>query len=177
MAGLAMAGVAAAAAAAGSVFGGTAKQWRASRALVTFTKIRDGDRVGGVTELRAGLDARQMVPSQAFKQPRAAGQFAATLAPGPVINKTPTWHLTWRLAYSGLSGPAIAAHIHAGTRGRNGYAAFTLCEPCKSPRRGAVALPILADERKQFLKGGYYVEVHTPKNEYGEIRGQILPIH
>src|SRR6266851_3738044 len=60
--------------------------------------------------------------------------------------------LTWKLTYSGLSGPATAAHFHG-------------------PAEGSA---ILTDEQATDLTAGkYYINVHTAANPGGEIRGQV----
>jgi hypothetical protein len=42
----------------------------------------------------------------------------------------------WRLAFSGLSGPATSAYIHKGGRGKRGIAYVFLCSPCLSGAHG-----------------------------------------
>jgi hypothetical protein len=130
-------------------------------------------------KLRATLDARQVVP-QDFKVARARGLFTGTLT-GKM--------LTWRLTYSGLSGPALGAHIHLGKAGAYkwepvlGLCGFLADEPlnCKPGVHGTAVVhdgTFYAISAKHILKaildGGAYVNIHTRKNyNYGEIRGQI----
>ena len=97
----------------------------------------------------------------------AGGRFVATIE-----GKT----MKWTLTYKQLSGPAVAAHLHAGARGVNSpVPVISLCDPsCTSGATGTVEL---TDEQLAKLKaGGYYVNVHTAKNPGGEIRGQVLSV-
>jgi hypothetical protein len=93
----------------------------------------------------------------------ASGTFKATLT-GTTLK--------WTLTYKNLTGPANAAHIHLGARGKNGMALVALCSPCKSPVSGT-ANSVTDDEAALMLKAGAYVNVHTDKNAEGEIRGEI----
>ncbi|TIW91192.1 CHRD domain-containing protein, partial [Mesorhizobium sp.] len=73
--------------------------------------------------------------------------------------------------YSGLSGPAVAAHIHGpADMGANADPVIPL-KKLKSPIKGSATL---TDAQAADLEAGkYYVNVHTAKNKDGEIRGQI----
>ncbi len=75
-------------------------------------------------------------------------------------------------AAAGRTGPAVAAHIHLGAKGKNGIALVALCAPCKSPISGT-ANSVTDDVGALMLKAGAYVNVHTDKNAEGEIRGEI----
>lgn len=112
----------------------------------------------------ARLTAAQEVPKQAVKVTGAKGAFHGTLT-GTTLK--------WRLTFSGLSGPASAAHIHMGAMGKAGGVVVALCGPCESGVRGSSKLTkaLIAAAAKHKL----YVNVHTAKNPNGEIRGQIAP--
>src|SRR4029077_10817248 len=89
---------------------------------------------------------------------------------------TATKQATWRVDYSGLSGPAAAAHIHCGAAaGANAGVAVALGAgpTAASPIQGSGALTDaqLAD----LTAGKCYVNVHTDKNKGGELRGQLAP--
>jgi len=58
-----------------------------------------------------------------------------------------------------------------GKKGKAGGVAVALCGPCKSGQSGTVKIKAATEEALE--KGGAYVNVHTPKNAAGEIRGQI----
>jgi len=113
---------------------------------------------------KATLNAAQVVlPRAKGTKAGAAGTFSATLT-GTTLR--------WKLTYSNLTGPAVAAHIHLGARGKTGIAVVALCGPCKSPMTGT-ANSVTDDVAALMMKGGAYVNVHTNKNAEGEIRGEI----
>ncbi len=112
-------------------------------------------------KLTARLDATQETPTPK-RAARADGAFAATLSGRS---------LTWRLTFTRLSGRALAAHIHLGRQRVAGPVAVPLCGPCASGAHGKVT--VTARVRAALLTGGAYVNVHTPLNRAGEIRGQI----
>ena len=88
---------------------------------------------------------------------------------------TATKQATYRVEFSGLSGPAAAAHIHCGAAaGANAGVAVPLggANPT-SPISGQATMTEaqLAD----LQAGKCYVNVHTAANKGGEIRGQLAP--
>lgn len=80
--------------------------------------------------------------------------------------------LRWRLDYSGLTGPATAAHFHGpAIPGEN---AGVVVPMRASPGEGeAVLSPIQANE---LIDGKWYVNIHTAAHPDGEIRGQVLEL-
>jgi hypothetical protein len=121
----------------------------------------------GVTDtVTTRLNARQEVPRPRGRANRARGTFRAT------VTKTgSSATLAWRLTFSRLTGRAVAAHVHLGRRGRAGGVAVPLCGPCRSGARGTATLQ--ANVLAALQTGRAYVNVHTPRNAAGEIRGQI----
>ena len=87
---------------------------------------------------------------------------------------TATKQASWRVEYSGLSGPATAAHIHCGAgAGANAGVAVPLGNAAASPIIGSGAM---TDAQLADLQAGKcYVNVHTDANKGGEIRGQLAP--
>lgn len=81
--------------------------------------------------------------------------------------------LTWKVTYSGLTGPATAAHIHGPAEpGKNGPVVVKFTSP-NSPIEGSATL---TGDQAADLKGGkLYINVHTAEHKGGEIRGQIEP--
>jgi hypothetical protein len=79
--------------------------------------------------------------------------------------------ITFTLKFSGLTGPATAAHIHMGAKGVAGPVIVPLCGPCKSTVKAT--MPVTAAALKAILAGKAYVNVHTAKFPNGEIRGQL----
>jgi hypothetical protein len=82
-------------------------------------------------------------------------------------------HITWTITYSGLSGPAVAAHFH-------GPAQVGVATGVQIPITGDLASPMkgsaeVDDGQIGDLRGGlWYVNVHTAQYPKGEIRGQLL---
>lgn len=121
-------------------------------------------------KLSAKLTAGAEVPKPKGVPAGATGTFSGkTVEPksGPV-------KLTWKLTFSGLSGKGIAAHIHLGAKGKPGNVIVPLCGPCRSGQTGKA---VVARSVEHALEAGRtYVNVHTPKNPNGEIRGQVRAI-
>lgn len=117
-----------------------------------------------VTTYKASLNGASEVPAV-----KTAGTGSAAVNVDPA-----TKELSWRVEYSGLTGPAVAAHIHCGApAGKNAPVAVPLG---KAPN---LASPIvgsgkMTDAQLAELKAGKcYVNVHTAKHKPGEIRGQL----
>ena len=83
--------------------------------------------------------------------------------------------IAWSLDFTGLSGPAAAAHIHIGAPGKAGDVGLALCGPCTSGARGEAKLD--AKVTDALASGNAYVNIHTKANAGGEVRGQIAPAH
>ena len=80
--------------------------------------------------------------------------------------------LTWKLTYSGLSGPATAGHFHGPAEpGKNAGVAVAIPNATTSPAEGSATLTDA--QAADLLAGKYYVNVHTAANPGGEIRGQV----
>jgi Cu/Zn superoxide dismutase len=82
--------------------------------------------------------------------------------------------LTWKGTYSGLTGPATAAHFHAAPAGKNGGIVVPIFAgpSAGSPFSGSKTLT--ADQAAQLEGGGWYVNIHTAAHKGGEIRGQVV---
>jgi CHRD domain len=82
--------------------------------------------------------------------------------------------LTYSVEYSGLTTPAIAAHIHGPAPvGKNAPVLFPFKNPA-SPIHGSVTLT--PAQVKELEAGDFYVNVHTAIHKPGEIRGQLEPV-
>ena len=119
--------------------------------------------------ITTSLNARQERPKPTGNVRRATGTFTAT-----VTKSGTTGSIAWRLRFSGLTGRALAAHIHIGQRGKAGPVAVPLCGPCRNGARGTARLT--AAGLAALERGRAYVNVHTKKNPAGEIRGQIRAV-
>jgi hypothetical protein len=111
---------------------------------------------------KATLDAKSEVPPNAST---ATG--TADIDYDPASKK-----LSWKVTYSGLTGPATAAHFHGPAEaGKNAGVAVAIPNAGKSPVEGSATL---TDAQAADLTAGkYYVNIHTQANPGGEIRGQV----
>ena len=83
-----------------------------------------------------------------------------------------TKKLTWKVTYSGLSGPATAAHFHGPAEAdKNAGVAVAIPNATSSPAEGSATLT--EAQAADLVAGKYYVNVHTAANPGGEIRGQV----
>lgn len=114
---------------------------------------------------------------------RAALDGAAETPPHPSDGKgvaevkldTDAQQITWTITYSGLSGPATAAHFHgpAGP-GASADAVVPITGNLSSPINGSARV---GDAQIGDLRGGlWYLNIHTAKFPPGEIRGQVLQV-
>jgi hypothetical protein len=113
-------------------------------------------------KMKAALNGKSEVPPNA-----SAGTGTADIDYDAATKK-----LSWKLTYSGLTGPATAAHFHgpAGPE-KNAGVAVAIPNATSSPTEGSATLTdAQADD---LLAGRYYVNVHTAANPGGEIRGQV----
>jgi hypothetical protein len=85
---------------------------------------------------------------------------------------TATKKLDWTVTYSGLTGPATAAHFHGpAAPDKNAPVVVPILNQGTSPIKGTATL---TDAQAAELTGGLmYVNVHTDANKGGEIRGQV----
>jgi hypothetical protein len=110
--------------------------------------------------------------------------FKADLAPAPGVSSsgkgtatgsldTNTKTLTWTVDYSGLSGPATAAHIHGpADPGANAGIVVPFSGNLASPIKGSATLTDA--QIAQLEAGKWYVNIHTEANKPGEVRGQLV---
>ena len=111
---------------------------------------------------KVSLDAKSEVPPNAST---ATG--TADVDYDPATKK-----LTWTLTYSGLTGPAMAAHFHGPAEtGKNAGVKVPIPGATSSPAEGSATLTDA--QAADLLAGKYYVNVHTAANPGGEIRGQV----
>ena len=84
---------------------------------------------------------------------------------------TATKMLTYQVDYSGLSGPATAAHFHGPAEpGANAGVVMPFAAPA-SPIKGTATLTDA--QMADLMAGKWYANVHTAANPGGEIRGQM----
>jgi hypothetical protein len=110
-----------------------------------------------------------------FKADLAAGPGIASQGKGAATASldTATKTLTWTVDYSGLSGPATAAHIHGpADPGTNAGILVPFTGNLVSPIKGSATLTDA--QIAQLEAGKWYVNIHTEANKAGEIRGQLV---
>jgi hypothetical protein len=113
-------------------------------------------------KMKATLDGKSEVPPNT-----SAGTGTADIDYDAASKK-----LTWKLTYSGLSGPATAAHFHGpADPGKDASVAVAIPNATSSPAEGSATLTDA--QAADLMAGKYYVNVHTAANPKGEIRGQV----
>jgi hypothetical protein len=81
--------------------------------------------------------------------------------------------LTWTGTYSGLTGPAAAAHFHGPAGVGKDAPPVVPVDAKASPFKGSA--PLTDAVAKEFADGMIYFNIHTAENKGGEIRGQLAP--
>jgi hypothetical protein len=117
--------------------------------------------LAATVNLKADLKAASEVPPTDSK---GTGSVTATF-------DTTSKQLTWKGSVSGLTGPATAAHFHAGEPGKNGAVVIPISGSDKGTFEGSATLTDA--QATDLMAGKWYVNVHTATNKAGEIRGQV----
>jgi hypothetical protein len=136
--------------------------------------------LGGASVALFGLTSRSQAATTTFKatlngtsevppnQSPATGTATVTL-------DSATNTITWSGTFSGLTGPATAAHIHGpAPAGKNAGVILwisTKGSPFNSPFEGKGQLT--PEQAADLTAGNCYVNIHTAANPGGEIRGQL----
>jgi hypothetical protein len=112
-------------------------------------------------KMKAVLDGASEVPATT-----SPGKGTADIDFDPATKK-----LSWKVTYSGLTGPATMAHFHGPAEaGKNAGVAVPIT-PATSGTEGSATLTDA--QAADLMAGKYYVNVHTEANKGGEIRGQV----
>jgi hypothetical protein len=118
------------------------------------------------TTFKADLKGSSEVPPNTTS---GTGSVTATYDPA-------TKELTWSGTFSGLTGPAMAAHFHGPAEvGKNAGVQIWISEkgkPFDSPFKGSAKLSDA--QASDLMNGQWYVNIHTKANPGGEIRGQLV---
>lgn len=120
--------------------------------------------IASAVDMKADLKASNEVPPTT-----SAGKGSVTVSYDAASKK-----LSWKGTYSDLSGPATAAHFHAGEAGKNGGVVIPIFAgaAAKSPFEGTATLTDA--QAADLMAGKLYVNIHTEANKAGEIRGQVV---
>ena len=114
------------------------------------------------TALKARLSGASEVPAVMTD---ASGIVEASLSSGTNV-------LTWKITYSGLTGPATGAHFHGpAMAGQNAAVVVPIAAPLASPISGSATLT--PAQAADLSAGKWYVNLHTAANPNGEVRGQV----
>ena len=144
----------------------------------TRTHVRPDPR-GSRRLVFGGAGAAQAAPPDSPAIPLNTGQEAPAPsvggAHGSFSYEIDGSELCYTIAVTGLSTPAVAAHIHLGARNVAGPVVVPLVVPAETSFETsacttadpALLAAIEADPR------AYYVNVHTSMNPPGEVRGQL----
>jgi hypothetical protein len=109
----------------------------------------------------AKLDGANEVPANDTK---GTGEVQATLDTSSKV-------LTYKANYSGLTGPAMAAHFHGPAMPGANAGPIVMVKPVANPISGEATL---TDAQIADLEAGkWYFNIHTQAHPGGEIRGQL----
>ncbi|MBX3531716.1 MAG: CHRD domain-containing protein [Rhizobiaceae bacterium] len=112
-------------------------------------------------ELSAELSGKNDIPPN---DTTGTGQAVASY-------NTETRVLSWKVTYEGLTGPAMAAHIHGPAPSGGNAGVMIGFTSAASPIEGTATLD---DAKAQAVLAGHtYVNVHTQAYPGGEIRGAL----
>lgn len=130
-------------------------------ALALLAAVPAAYAAGESATYKATLTGAGEVPANATK---GSGTVTATYDPASKL-------LSWTGSYSGLTGPATAAHFHGPADAKTNAGVLVPAPAPASPFSGSATL----DDAKaaDLLAGKVYFNVHTAENPKGEIRGQL----
>lgn len=122
-----------------------------------------GPAYADMTKYKASLSGAGEVPPNNTK---GTGAIEATY-------DSATKTLSWSGEYTGLTGPAIAAHFHGPAAPGANAGVLVPVDAMSSPFKGSATLT--DEQAKDFADGKVYFNIHTAANKGGEIRGQLAP--
>jgi hypothetical protein len=141
------------------------------------------------TPAHNGGEIRGQILPQTTAVPISAILSGAAERPEPVETAaTGTAYLTLEgnrlrlnVNYSGLTGPATAAHIHGPANASTAAGVMITLAPYNDGGFGTIGTfsgsILLSDEQRSLLVQGLtYINIHTPDHGSGEIRGQLSPV-
>jgi hypothetical protein len=127
----------------------------------TFALALATPTLAATTNYKAALSGKSEVPPNTV-----AGTGSVTATYDDASKK-----LTWKGSYSGLTGPATAAHFHGPAAAGKNAGVMVPISPNGPSFEGSATLTDA--QAKALMDGGMYVNIHTAANKAGEIRGQL----
>jgi hypothetical protein len=118
--------------------------------------------MAAMMNFKASLSGKNEVPPNSVT---GTGTVAATY-------DTASKKLAWKGSYSGLTGPATAAHFHWPAPAGKNAGAMVPINPHGPTFAGWATLTDA--QAKALMDGDMYVNIHTAANKSGEIRGQLM---
>lgn len=82
--------------------------------------------------------------------------------------------LSWRIEYSGLTGLLSAAHFHGTASPATNAGIMVPIAGVNQPTPLVGAATLTEQQADDMLGGRWYINLHTPTNPAGEIRGQVV---
>ncbi len=156
---------------------------------VQLAHIIDGRTYVNFHTVAHGSEIRGQILPQATATPFTAPLTGLSERPTPITNSATGSALfslegnalTFSINYAGLSGAAIAAHIHGPATTSQSSNILVDLAPFVTGSFGAsgtiAGTALLTDSQRDIvLAGRSYVNIHTPSNPSGEIRGQVAPV-
>ena len=135
--------------------------FKLATAAAVFVILAGGAAQAEIIHFGAKLTGSGEVPANSSA---GTGELSAEL-------ETTEHTLAYRATYTGLSGPATAAHFHGpAALGSNGPPVVMVTDP-----RTPIGSSVILNEAQQadLLAGKWYFNVHTAAHPGGEIRGQV----
>ena len=139
---------------------------------MAYVNIHTANNPGG--EIRG-----QIVPLHITTTLTGSGEVPAvqTTASGSAAFTLVGSELFYTVTFSGLSGPATAAHIHGPADStHSGSPIVPLTPPASASGTFSGTVLLNATNLAYLLAGQTYINIHTATNRAGEIRGQIYPM-
>jgi hypothetical protein len=121
--------------------------------------------LAATVNFKAALSGKNEVPANTTA---GTGEVTATY-------DTASKKLTWNGTYSGLTGPATAAHFHSDTPPSPPAGNSAVAVPAPAPASPFSGSATLTDAQAADLTAGkWYFNIHTAANKGGEIRGAVV---
>ena len=80
--------------------------------------------------------------------------------------------LSWSIIFSGMTGPAVAAHFHGPSEPSQNAGIVLPFKTVQSPIAGSATLT--EAQAADLLAGKWYANIHTAAHPGGELRGQMV---